>query len=78
MEEVRNRNISTLMTIHDLSLAARYCDKFAMLSNGELYAAGGPEIINQHNIQTVYGVKVSVMNHRGRKLIIPEEPLNYF
>ena len=74
-EQVKNGR-SAVLAIHDLNLAGRYCDKILMLNNGEVYDFGGPEILSRENIETVYGVKVSVSNHMGRSLVVPEEPIS--
>ncbi|MCK8827173.1 ABC transporter ATP-binding protein [Natroniella acetigena] len=67
--------VSAIMAIHDLSLAGRYCDKVVMLDNGQIFDAGGLEILTPKNIESVYDVKVSIKDHRGSKLVIPEEPI---
>jgi iron complex transport system ATP-binding protein len=66
--------INVIVSIHDLNLAARYCDKLIMIKDGTIFAAGGPEILNSENIETVFGVKVSIINDSGRIVIIPEDP----
>lgn len=67
--------ITAVVAIHDLNLAIRYCDKFIMLKEGVIYAAGGPEIILPENIEPVYQVKVSAINNHGKMVIVPECPV---
>ncbi len=67
-----SRGISAVKAIHDLSLAARFSDKFVMLKEGRVYAAGGPEILTPANIEDVYGVKVSIINHQGQTVVVPQ------
>lgn len=38
-------NITLLITIHDLNLAAQYCDRIVMLNNGKLVADDTPEVV---------------------------------
>ena len=38
-------NITLLITIHDLNLAAQYCDRIVMLNNGKLVADDTPEAV---------------------------------
>lgn len=68
------KGISVIMAMHDLNLAARYSNKFLMLDEGEIFAAGGKEVLTPQNIESVYGVKVTVTEESGRPWIIPEEP----
>ncbi len=70
------RGISAVMAIHDLNLASKYSDKLVMLNEGEIFAAGGQEIINAENVEAIYKVKVSIENHLGRKLVVPERPFD--
>lgn len=68
--------ITAVVAIHDLNLAARYCDKLAMLHGDRIAAAGGPEILTPETIRTVYGVEATVTTHDGRRLVIPERSLS--
>ncbi|MFW6041121.1 MAG: ABC transporter ATP-binding protein [Thermoplasmatota archaeon] len=65
--------ISVIMTMHDLNLAARYSSKILMLCNGKIFAAGDVEVLNSKNIESVFGVKVDIIERSGRPMIVPEE-----
>ena len=57
----RERALTIVAVLHDINLAARYCDRIALLSQGSLEAIGSPsEVLNSDTIQAVYGVEVSV------------------
>ncbi|MCU4718244.1 ABC transporter ATP-binding protein [Halapricum hydrolyticum] len=71
-EHVRDRGVTGIVAIHDLNLAARYCDRVALLSNGEIYDVGGPDVLTPETIRAVYGVEATVKHHRGRRLIVTE------
>lgn len=43
LELVRSLGITTLVTLHDLNLAAAYCQRLYMLSEGQIVAAGTPD-----------------------------------
>ena len=65
MDLVRRLNKEAGMTVvavlHDVNLAARYCDRIALLSNGTLETIGPPsEVITAANVQAVYGVEVVI------------------
>lgn len=66
---VKEQKISAIITMHDLNIASTYADKLIMLKDGKIVSYGGVEILNPENIETVYGIKVSVINHNGRPLI---------
>lgn len=45
---------------HDLSLAARFCDRLVLLHNGAVAATGQPaRVLSDANLARVYGVQVS-------------------
>jgi iron complex transport system ATP-binding protein len=47
--------LTVLMIIHDLNLAAEYCDYLLMMDNGKLYTKGHPkEVVTYQNIENVY------------------------
>jgi iron complex transport system ATP-binding protein len=63
-----------LVVLHDLSLAARWCDRLAVFSAGELTAVGAPaEVLTPERIEQVYGQRVMVLDHpvTGRPLVVP-------
>jgi iron complex transport system ATP-binding protein len=72
--ETKEKGVSIIIAIHDLNLALRYCDKFIILNQGKVFASGGQEIISKENIETVYGVKVEVLEKDGMKFVIPIQP----
>ena len=63
-----------LVAIHDLTLAAQYCDRLLLLSEGRLYAEGPPgEVLTEDSIRAVYGASVSVVAHplAGTPVVLP-------
>lgn len=69
----------TIIAIHDLNIAAQYCNRLIMLNNGRVFCKGTPqEVIKPENIREVYGAKVCVCSHPLNDLpvtlIASEEP----
>lgn len=61
--------LTTVVAIHDLNLAARFCDRIAVLCEGRLVAFGRPaEVLTEPLIADVFGVSayVSTSPHHGR------------
>ncbi len=64
---------SVLVILHDLNLAARYCDQLLLLGDGGVQASGSPEqVLQPAALQRVFGIDVLVQRHpeRGHPLII--------
>ena len=53
--------MTALAAMHDLALAARYCDRLLLLFEGRLVAQGKPwDVLTPQNIETVFGVEALV------------------
>ena len=65
-EKVMERNISAIMAVHDLNLAAKYTDRIVMMKDGKIFASGTPDkVLTPENIRSVYGVVAEVINNNG-------------
>ncbi|GGY76694.1 ABC transporter ATP-binding protein [Streptomyces omiyaensis] len=54
-------DVSCVVALHDLNLAARYCDHLVLLRHGRVVAAGAPDaVLTPDLIADVYGVEVLV------------------
>ena len=52
------------MAIHDLNIAAQYCDRIYLMQDGQLLAQGSPQdVLTAENISSVYGVQALVDTH---------------
>ena len=61
LDIVRELRVTTLAALHDLNLAALYCDRLYVLSEGRVVASGAPdEVVTADLIYEVYGVRVDV------------------
>jgi len=61
--------LTVVIALHDLNLAAQYCDWMVMLNGGKVYAEGTPlDILTAKNIKRVYGAEVCVYPHPINKL----------
>ena len=60
MEVLRNFSANDrccLVVLHDLSLAARYCDRLYLMQQGQMMANGAStEVLSAENLRSVYGV----------------------
>ena len=59
--EIAARGVTVAIALHDISLAGRYCDRLALLSEGAIVAEGSPvEVLTPDNLRWVFGVDASV------------------
>ena len=58
MDYLKQSRKDTLLVIHDLRLAAHYCDYLYMICDGRVYAQGTPEqVLCLENVRHVFGVE---------------------
>jgi len=69
---IQKNEMTAIITIHDLNLAARYSDKFIMMHNGRVHAAGGHEVLTPSNIKSVYHIDAYVETINGIPVVIPK------
>ena len=70
----RECELTVLVALHDLNLAARYAERIALLENGELRFIGTPaEILTEETLSRDYGWPVQVVKHpfNGTPLVLP-------
>lgn len=61
---IKRLNVTVLSAIHDLNMAALYCDRLYVLKEGSIVLQGTPdEVLTPENIYDVYGVRSSVEKH---------------
>lgn len=63
---VRRMPMTCLVALHDLNLAAAYCDQVFVLSEGRVVAGGPPaQVLTESLIAEVYGVHARVRHDEG-------------
>ena len=65
--------ISAIVVIHDLNLALRFCDRFLLMQQGEVYRYGDAGILDREAIWEVYGVHGEVVSAGNQKVVIVDE-----
>ena len=71
MELVRGLNVTVLSAIHDLNIAAMYCDRLYILKDGEIVGSGTPEeLLTPETIRRVYRVESEIVRDRNGKMHI--------
>ena len=64
LDLVRGLGVTTFTALHDLNLAATYCDRLYIMAEGEIVAAGTPEDVFQPALlRQVFGVEAEVQVH---------------
>ena len=73
-ELAHKHQLGVLIIVHDLNLAARWCDRIALLAEHEIAAVGTPqEVLTQKNLAKVFGMNLLVIDHPiapGKLLVV--------
>ncbi|MGB3484880.1 MAG: ABC transporter ATP-binding protein [Mycobacterium sp.] len=76
LELVTATDTTTLMALHDLNLAAMYCEELVVLRAGRVHTAGRPvDVLTPEVIADVYGVTATVALDNGRPHVRFGRPL---
>ncbi|MDR1395287.1 MAG: ABC transporter ATP-binding protein, partial [Deltaproteobacteria bacterium] len=82
MDIIKKLDVTVIAAIHDLNIAAMYCDKIFAVNNGRIIAQGTPrQIFTAEFIQDIFEVEASVDTNEKTGLIniayrgiIPNQP----
>ena len=69
----RERRLTVVMALHDLTQAARFADRVLLLRDGRVVAAGTPaDVLTPHHIGEVFGVEAEIMTTaEGLRVVVP-------
>ena len=68
-----NDHVIAAVVIHDLNLALRFCDRFLLLKDGQVYRHGDRSILDSEALRDVYGVDAKVVEIEGRHMVLVDE-----
>ncbi|WP_419509270.1 ABC transporter ATP-binding protein [Candidatus Allofournierella excrementavium] len=72
-ELCRTEGLTAVVVIHDLTLALRFCDRFLLMRNGQVYRCGGLEVLDKTALREVYGVDAEPVVVNGRHIVLVNE-----
>ena len=60
----RTKGLGVVVVLHDINLAARFCDEILALHSGPLLTRGTPDtIMTPARLQAIYGIPMDVIRH---------------
>ena len=72
LRETTRRGTLVVVVLHDLTLAARFCDRLVLLDAGHVVADGAPDVVlSAANLTRVYRVTVVRDIHDGALYVVP-------
>jgi iron complex transport system ATP-binding protein len=70
----RERGLAVLAVLHDLNLAAVYCDRLVLMSEGRVRGEGAPDtVLTRETVSAAYGANVYVGTNEltGHRIVLP-------
>ena len=64
-------SLATVMVIHDVNLALRFCDRFVLMRNGTIVAQGGIEAVTDEALSETYDIPMHIAEIDNVKLMVP-------
>ena len=62
-----------IVAIHDLSVAARYCDRLCLMKDGSIVATGNvSDVLNRNLLSDTFGIPVNVDLGHNPPIVLPE------
>jgi iron complex transport system ATP-binding protein len=72
LREHADEHGAVIVVLHDLTLAARFCDRLLLLKEGKVHAQGqAAEVLDKHHLETVYGIEARYLQDKGQLAVIP-------
>jgi len=66
-----SEEIAVVAAMHDINQALRFADRFILLKDGRVFAAGDKEIMTSETLYDIYEIAVAVEEFNGDKVVIP-------
>ncbi len=64
MRLVRSLQLTVLVVLHDLNIAAQFCDRLYLMHEGVLVASGPPrEVLTPEALERAFGVRAAIDDH---------------
>jgi iron complex transport system ATP-binding protein len=68
----RERGLTVMSTMHDLSLAAQFADDLVLLNHGRVVATGTPtDVLTTERLNPVYGTSIHVVANEHGPIVLP-------
>ena len=68
----RELNLLSVAVLHDLNLAAMFCDELVMLKDGEIrYAGTAKQLYTKEILHEIYGLNCEILEHDGTPFVVP-------
>lgn len=77
LRQKAGQGMGVIVSLHDLTLARRFCDRLLLLHQGEVVAEGAPDtVLTAQYLAESYGISAYYGEHEGEGFLVPWRPLS--
>lgn len=69
--ETSSKNLTTIITIHDVNLALHFAESFLLMKDKKILAAGGLEVMTTQYLSQLYELPLQLYHHEDRLQVTP-------
>ena len=62
--------ITSIMVIHDVNLALKFCDRFLLMRRGQVYRCGNHSILDASSLKEVYDIDAKMVEVEGQHMVL--------
>ncbi|MGX2950882.1 iron ABC transporter ATP-binding protein [Ursidibacter sp. B-7004-1] len=64
-------NLTTIMVVHDINMAAAYADTIVAMKEGQIKLVGTPdEILTTTNLREIFSLDAELIEHQGKRVVL--------
>lgn len=63
--------LASVLVLHDVNLALRFCDRFLLVRDGQVVAQGGREAVTERTLLDTYGMPFKLIDVDGVRIAVP-------
>lgn len=67
----RSERFATVLVLHDINLALRFCDRFMLIRDGRVVAQGGRDAMTDEAVSETYGMQFRIVDIDGASVAVP-------
>ena len=72
LASIARAGVGVVVVLHDLSQAARFCDRLILVAAGRIMAEGPPDaVLTDALMRQAFGIELARATHRGAPLLLP-------
>jgi len=65
-----SENKLTILVLHDINLALKFCNKFIFMKDGKIVLEGGKDVITPKLIKEIYDIDAEIIEYKNEKIVI--------